>query len=480
MADGDARRFLTLRRLPDMPVVARYGLTLLFVGLSFAAAWTMRRDVANTPSALYLWFVPAIVVTAVLFDRGTSIAATMVAVVASMLGLAPPLGSLGVARSGDAVAILLLLAVGLFIAWVVERLRHAVDLLSTANATLTHASVEAAQQMRLFDAVLEGTDDPIYVKDVAHRFVHVNTASAQILGAPTTTVVVGKRDRDFLGAGAAEAIERNDAEVMARRIMLVAEEQVAAGDGGVRTFLSQKFPWLGSDGEVLGLIGISRDITERKQAETALKQADAQKQILLYDINHRIKNHLQSIVGLMSVASARARDLDEARAALIAAGRRLSVLGQVYNRLQIDDGQPVVDTRSFIEELCADLRDSLVDTRPIRFDVAAEPVPLESNRAVTLGLVINELVQNALKYAFADDRPGVVAVRLDSDDDWLTLVVADDGVGMDDTAVPTGTGLGARLITALTQQLGGTLSRSGPGTLWTIRFPRAAPGTLSL
>ena len=451
--------------LAHMSTVARYLIATVAILLTLLAVFAMPKGLAEP----FLLFLPVILGLAVFIDHKTSIYATLLS--------AALIGNFVLARTGvatdrrDLLWLAIFILTGLAIGFVVEAMRETLDSLSGANLALLHAQADLRRQSILFDAVLDGTPDPIYVKDVNGMFVHVNPATAALLGA-MPAAIVGRSDRDFLKPDLAKTIEATDRAIMASGRGQTLEERVALPGGVERVFLSSKFAWLDADGSVRGIIGMSRDMTDRFSAEAALKAADAAKQLLLFDINHRIKNHLQSVAGLMDLAARRATTLDAAQLALSAAAGRLAVLGQVYTRLQVGDATSVVDARSFIEELCAGLAASLVGSRPISLRCDAVAVPLESSRAVTLGLAINEIVQNAVKYAFPNDRAGTIRIHLHAAAGDLVLTVEDDGIGIDDSVEPAGTGTGQRLIRAMAQQLGGTLKVDGhPGTRFTLRFP---------
>jgi PAS domain S-box-containing protein len=116
--------------------------------------------------------------------------------------------------------------------------------------------------------------DPIFVKDRQGRFLLANRRTAEILGAPSPEVLRGRRDRDVLPPEVAERIEALDRQVMSRGETMLAEEAVPE-DGAMRTFLSSKTPLRDPEGRTVGLIGIARDITDRKRAEAALRDLAA-------------------------------------------------------------------------------------------------------------------------------------------------------------------------------------------------------------
>ena len=147
------RKFRSLSR---WPVWARYAGSLTLVLLAFAVV-SGAPSALQAPSAPYLIFIPAILLSAVLFDHRSSVFATLLSSGLSIVFLAAPARTIAEVRSGDVIAIALLLTCGAAIAMIVEQLRHTVDDLSNANAQLVHASMENARRVRLFDAVLEGT-----------------------------------------------------------------------------------------------------------------------------------------------------------------------------------------------------------------------------------------------------------------------------------------------------------------------------------
>lgn len=457
---------MQLRALGRLPGIVRYTIAALAVLAALALTQLAPTLFVRAP---FLLFFPVILLVAVVFDHGSSVFATGFAAVLCVLFVLQPSGA-DSAGWGDFLLIAVFVGTGLALGIIVEAMRHAVTELSAANAALVHATAEAKGQTALLGAFIEGAPDLIYVKDRDGRFVHLNSAAAALLGT-TVGEAIGRRDRDFLPAEHAAAIEANDAEVIGKGRTADAEELVRAPDGITRTYLSTKAAWRDADGEVRGLIGVSRDISERKAAEQALQKADAQKQLLLFDINHRIKNHLQTVVGPMSLAAHRIASVEAGRQALTDAAARLMVLGRVYTRLQLDEGESVVEARRFLRELCDDLGASLSAERPVAIHCEVDAATIESSRAVTLGLFVNEVVQNALKYAFPAGRGGAIRVTFRREDDSYLLRIADDGIGIDRACEPGGTGVGRRLIQAMASQLGGALEVSGPpGTAYTLRF----------
>jgi two-component sensor histidine kinase len=210
------------------------------------------------------------------------------------------------------------------------------------------------------------------------------------------------------------------------------------------------------------------------------KEIDAaanQRAVLLRELSHRMRNDLAALAALL-VAQSRAASVDEARSALASAADRVTVLARVHQRLTMLEGEAVIDTREYLTDLCDDLRIALTGLRPIRLDVAAESHPVGLQRAVALGLMANELVTNALKYAFSETQAGRVEVRFERRGAEFRLAVSDNGEG--GPAPAAGTGTGHKLVRALAAQLGGRLERreGRPGSVYSVTFP-AGSGELA-
>ncbi|HZC83851.1 MAG TPA: histidine kinase dimerization/phosphoacceptor domain -containing protein [Rubrobacter sp.] len=229
------------------------------------------------------------------------------------------------------------------------------------------------------------------------------------------------------------------------------------------------------------LLEVIRSREELAVAHGRLETSEHDKDTILREMVHRTKNDLQMLNAMFHFQERGTSD-PFAKEVLRTAANRVHVMGRVHERLTRHGLEAIADTSEFITSLCDDLRASLVGIRPIKVEVEAESHPLPVDRAVPVGLIINELLTNALKHAFPEERSGTVRVRFFRTGDDFCLVVADDGVGME-KARTEGTKLGQRLIRSLATQLGGRLElRSSPaGTTAEVHFPATDPsgGTLA-
>lgn len=210
---------------------------------------------------------------------------------------------------------------------------------------------------------------------------------------------------------------------------------------------------------------------ELRAAHASVSASERDKDLLLHEVTHRFRNDLANLTSLLRLQARSAGD-PATRSGLMEASNRVNVVGRVHQRLSPFSGVAVIDLRSFILDLCEDLRLTLIGDQHIVLQAESAEIQMPFTQAVTIGLVTNELVTNARKYAFPDCRPGTIKVQITCFDDWCWLMVADDGVGQSQQ-VSENSGLGQRLIQSMAQQLGGSFTADvrDSGRTCTLRFP---------
>ncbi|KAF0675109.1 sensor histidine kinase [Profundibacterium mesophilum] len=237
--------------------------------------------------------------------------------------------------------------------------------------------------------------------------------------------------------------------------------------------------WLLMQGEVIQgpngrahVIGMVIDVTKAHRNEEELRTALAAYRTLLNEVNHRVKNSLQMVASILNLESNRAGG--PARAQLAAASARVGAIATIHAGLYLDDDVTRVEIERQITNLCRHLS-QMADCarRGIEISVKVIPIRLAPDRAISLALVINELVSNALQHGFEAPGGGRVEVILNRSDDGsgFTLTVQDDGAGSAGTHGPAG--LGGRLVRMAAEQFGGTISIPHRERGWAtmIQFP---------
>ncbi len=338
------------------------------------------------------------------------------------------------------------------------------------------AALALARERDLMRALMDNIPDTIYFKDTASRFTRVNRAQAEYLRLPSAEAAIGLTDVDLQDPVWARAVLDEEQQIVLRGQPLLNRVDDFVADDGQRHWMSStKVPLRDASGQVTGLVGISRDITALKQAEANLQASLIEKEVLLKEIHHRVKNNLQIISSLLRM-QADTFDDPKLRAAFDDSQRRVRSMALIHEQLYRSPDLVHIDFGEYVNGLMRQLRHSQMQWgSALRMRVEIEDVTLEIDRAIPLGLMVNELVTNSLKYAFPLGRtPAEVWVTATRDAaGTLTLVVGDSGVGLPETVnVEDPPSMGWQLVQSFVSQLRAhyTLQRQ-PGTVFTLTVP---------
>jgi two-component sensor histidine kinase/CheY-like chemotaxis protein len=204
----------------------------------------------------------------------------------------------------------------------------------------------------------------------------------------------------------------------------------------------------------------------------------AEREVLLREVNHRVGNSLQIIASLLHL-QANSSGQDDVKAALTNAMGRVAAVAQVHRRLYTSHDLNSVLLNQYLDALLEDLRRSAEGNRMSRLTLKAQQIEIDPDRAVAIGIIVNELVMNAVKYAYPDGA-GPIHVDLNAEGDDLVLAIADDGVGLNVKIDPRSTGMGQRIVSAMATKLEASVERdpAHAGTRIVVRFRRTkAPTT---
>jgi PAS domain S-box-containing protein len=243
------------------------------------------------------------------------------------------------------------------------------------------------------------------------------------------------------------------------------------------TVLAYANPIHDEAGRLLGAVNVLVDITERKQAEAQLQASLHEKEVLLKEVHHRVKNNLQVIASLLSLQSDQLKDHD-AIALFEDIQNRVKSMALIHESLYRTGDLARFNFAGYIESLSSHLFQSYAgEASGIRLHMELDDLAFDVDTAIPCGLILNELLTNALKYAFPDGRSGDIYIMLRADAEHVRLSVRDTGIGF-----PAGVdfrnteSLGLQLIGMLSEQLGGTLTLMGEdGTTFTVSIPFSAP-----
>ena len=229
------------------------------------------------------------------------------------------------------------------------------------------------------------------------------------------------------------------------------------------------------DGQPM-IVSVARDITERKQAEKAILRSLKEKDILLQEIHHRVKNNMQVIISLMNLQAGRIDD-ERLKTALLESTSRIYAMSAVHETLHQSEILSSIDLGKYLSKLSETIFNTYkMDTGRVRIRIKIPKIEVSLEKSYPIGLISNEILSNSLKYAFPDGGAGEIAISGEFVDNSVRLTFADTGVGLPvDFDWRNTDSLGLGIIRALIEeQLGGTIDLDlAHGTRWTITFPVA-------
>lgn len=229
------------------------------------------------------------------------------------------------------------------------------------------------------------------------------------------------------------------------------------------------------EGHVSGTLSSGEDITERKRAEVLIQASLREKEILLKEIHHRVKNNMQMIQSLINLQMDKIED-PEHRQPLIESNNRIQVMALVHESLYKTDTFSRIDLKQYFNDLVAQIMRAYGNPeKRIDVSVSVEPLVFDMDKIISCGLIINELLTNTLKYAFRDQQAGRIEIILKKiNPEQAALVISDNGTGLDEGLdLKKVDSLGLRLVHIIAEnQLDGeiTVDRKD-GLAYSIQFP---------
>jgi len=322
-----------------------------------------------------------------------------------------------------------------------------------------------------YRTLIESAKDPISLYNEEGIFLMANEAGALSMGKRPAELV-GHSLREFFPPEIAEKQIELIRKVFSTEDGLEMEMPVPQGKQNL-WFSTSLQPVYGHDNKVRTVQVISRNITDIKEAQIELQQALDEKEMLIKEIHHRVKNNLMIISSLLNLQSRYIEDKD-ARDVFRESQNRAKSMAMIHERLYQSTDLKNIDFGDYIQKLTTDLYRSMVsDPGRIKLDIDVEDVKIDINTVVPLGLIVNELVTNSMKHAFPRNESGFIKVELyKGENHKIILRVRDNGVGFpEDIDYKKTSSLGLQLVNSLTKQIGGEVELGeGPGTVFTIIF----------
>ena len=321
-----------------------------------------------------------------------------------------------------------------------------------------------------YRTLIENLPQKIFYKDRNSVYISCNKSCADDLRIKPDEIS-GRTDYDFFPKGLAGKYREDDKRLMDLGKAEDIEEEYIQ-HGRERWIYTVKTPITDDSGNVTGILGISWDITERKKAEQQIKQSLREKETFLREIHHRVKNNMAVVSSLLSLQANKIEDAT-VRSLFEESLQRVKAMALVHEKLYQTKDLSSINFEDYITSIVLEIIGLYrIDTDAITTEMNIKDIELDLESAVPCGLIINELLANAFKHAFPDNRSGVLSINFTKTDDTYTLAIKDNGVGL-----PAGfdymrtNTLGLQIVEVLTKQLRGSFQiKSDLGTEAAIIF----------
>ncbi len=349
------------------------------------------------------------------------------------------------------------------------------DQLQERYLALKASEEELRSSRERFALAIEGSDSGLWDFDVANGATYLAPRWKTMLGyAPDELDNRYETWVSLLHPDDVERCLRYRANFLEHPTSLYeSEHRLRQKDGTYRWVASRAKAQVDANGKVYRLTGSNTDIQARKEAEVSIQEALREKTILLQEIHHRVKNNLQIVSSLLLLQAAHTKNLDTV-AALETIRLRIHSMALLHETLYLNENLTSISFADYMDRLIQHLMNSIGPAASrVTVDLNIAPIDFDMDMTVTLGLMVNEIITNAVKHAFPGERRGRIGITLTLENNHCLLVVEDDGIGLPDSLDPdTLPSLGLKLIQMMSAKLQAEVTSGGPGTRYTFRFTR--------
>ncbi len=343
-------------------------------------------------------------------------------------------------------------------------------LLEDEVAQRIRAEQDVQKALSYTRSVIESNPDLMVVLDENGIILDINATGELLTGLPREQLI----STPYFGYLVDDGTLQEKFSGLIRKGIIENFVQLLRTDGHVTPLSVHASVIKGMDGGKDRVIVAAHDITRQKEDEEAIRASLEEKVLLLREIHHRVKNNLQIIISLTNLQM-RQTDDPGVKQIMAETQNRVRAMSLVHEKLYRSDNLARIDFADYTRFLATQLFSYYsTDTMRVHLDMAMETIMVDINAAVPLGLLMNELVSNALKHAFPDARKGTIRISGSDTGDLITLAVEDDGIGIPaDLDWKNTTSLGMRLVTSLVDQVDGTITLDrSRGTTFTVTARR--------
>ena len=316
----------------------------------------------------------------------------------------------------------------------------------------------------LWETIFNSTEVPMMLLDNDHRIVRINESMKDV--ANVEDEVIGEKCHEIIHGLSeppefcphSKTIEKN----------VKHTEEIKLQDFWLLVTTS---PLHDSDGRILGSAHIAQDITKQKEAEKKVHKTIELKELLIKETHHRVKNNLITISGLLYLQSQHIEDPD-AKKVLLDSQNRARAMALIHQKLYSQEYLNSINLNYYFKQLLDEVLKTYNFDDNIQYILNVDDITLDTDTSLILGLIVNELVSNSLKYAFTENEKGTIKVSLHQNKGEFILQISDNGNTIsDDIDIENTSSFGLIIVNLLTNQIGGhILVKRDQGTTFTINF----------
>ena len=325
----------------------------------------------------------------------------------------------------------------------------------------------------LLPQIVDLIPHPVFVKDENGCFLLLNKAVAELAGVPAEELV-GKTSRYWMkDQETLKKVMEQDQRVLKEGIPIYAAELVVRDPKGLSHVYELTRVPIDLPSGKRGLMGIAVEKTRSRQIERALEALVEEKELLLREVHHRIKNNMNNMVMLLTIQAETLSD-PSAIAALHDARSRIQTMMVIYDKLYRSSDFQTLPIKDYLATLIEEVKGTFAGHERIQVHLKVDDVKLDSRLLFQVGMIINELFTNAMKYAYGQKQEGSIVVEAHEHDEMIELAVQDFGCGLSENATDQESeGFGLDLIQMLVLQMGGSMEvQRGNGVRFLIHIKK--------
>lgn len=336
---------------------------------------------------------------------------------------------------------------------------------------------EEEERLKLLESVITNTSESVVILNAkpgeyGREIIFANQAFMKLTGY-SEKEVLGKTLHFLNGPDTDEKVRAKLRKAMDNYKPLEVEFINYKKDGEKFWINTSMIPVQNNKDEFTHWVAIGRDITDQKQNEKAIKSSLSEKETLLAEIHHRVKNNLAVVSGMMQLQAFES-DNEDLQEKLYDSVVRIKTMATVHELLYQSNSFSKLEFSDTLMKLVENISETLQPDHDIDLDIHCDPITLNINQAIPASLIVNEVITNAFKHAFKDQESGKITFSLKEVNDQVNIEISDNGAGIPEGRLEQGGSLGIHLINVLCDQINGTgeYKNTGNGTTFTLSFEK--------